>query len=42
MGHFACDPASSVTNLIYSDGTPGITNTLDRLGRLTAVARWMA
>ena len=27
MGHFACDSAGSLAKIIYSDGTPGITNT---------------
>src|SRR6202030_3956811 len=33
------DTGGSQTNVIYSDATPGITNTYDRLGRQVAVAQ---
>src|SRR5262249_3047893 len=32
------DNGGSQTNIVYSDGTPSVTNTLDRLGRLRAVS----
>ncbi len=35
---YAYDTAGSLTNIGYSDTTPGVTNSYDRLGRLTAVA----
>jgi RHS repeat-associated protein len=35
---YAYDTAGSLTNISYSDTTPGVTNSYDRLGRLTAAA----
>lgn len=35
---YAYDNAGSLTNIVYSDSTPSVTNTYDRLGRLTGVA----
>ena len=34
----AYDPAGSLTKIIYSEGTPGVANTYDRLGRLISVS----
>ena len=32
------DATGSMTNIVYSDSTPGVTNVFDRLGRLTTVS----
>jgi YD repeat-containing protein len=34
---YAYDAAGSLTNIVYSDATPGVTNSYDRLGRLAEV-----
>lgn len=34
---YAYDAAGSLTNIVYSDATPAVTNTYDRLGRLITV-----
>ena len=34
---YAYDTSGSLTNINYSDGTPGVTNSYDRLGRLSSI-----